>query len=64
MLLLPKFLAGFSGVAVEAVGYAGFFTATACLGLPVLVLVVLAGKARSELAKKRATSAEVNLPTK
>ena len=64
MLLLPKFLAGFSGVAVEAVGYAGFFTATACLGLPVLVLVALAGKARSELAKKRATSAEVNLPTK
>lgn len=64
MLLLPKFLAGFSGVAVEAVGYAGFFTATACLGLPVLVLVVLAGKARSESAKKRATSAEVNLPTK
>ena len=64
MLLLPKFLAGFSGVAVEAVGYAGFFTATACLGLPVLVLVVLAGKTRSESAKKRATSAEVNLPTK
>ncbi len=64
MLLLPKFLAGFSGVAVEAVGYAGFFTATACLGVPVLVLVALAGKARSELAKKRAASAEVELPTK
>ena len=58
MLLLPKFLAGFSGVAVEAIGYAGFFTATACLGLPVLVLVALAGKARSELAKKALTAAE------
>lgn len=58
MLLLPKFLAGFSGVAVEAIGYSGFFTATACLGLPVLVLVALAGKARSELAKKALTEAE------
>lgn len=64
MLLLPKFLAGFSGVAVEAVGYAGFFTATACLGVPVLVLVALAGKARSELAKKKGASAEADLPTK
>ena len=63
-LLLPKFLAGFSGVAVEAVGYAGFFTATACLGVPVLVLVALAGKARSELAKKKGASAEADLPTK
>ena len=64
MLLLPKFLAGFSGVAVEAVGYAGFFTATACLGGPVLVLVALAGKARSELAKKRAASTEAGIPAK
>ena len=39
MLLLPKFLAGFSGEVVDAVGYANFFTATALLGLPVLVLV-------------------------
>ena len=64
MLLLPKFLAGFSGVAVEAVGYAGFFTATACLGVPVLVLVALAGKARSELAKKRVASTEAGIPAK
>jgi PAT family beta-lactamase induction signal transducer AmpG len=44
MLLLPKFIAGFSGEFVDAHGYASFFTATAWLGLPVLVLVALASK--------------------
>ncbi|MBY0437675.1 MAG: MFS transporter [Burkholderiales bacterium] len=44
MLLLPKFLAGFSGWAVDQVGYGLFFTGTALLGLPVLVLVWLAGR--------------------
>lgn len=39
MLLLPKFLAGFSGVFVDAFGWIGFFTGTALLGLPVLLLV-------------------------
>ncbi|MFY7905812.1 MAG: MFS transporter, partial [Burkholderiaceae bacterium] len=38
MLLAPKWLAGFSGVAVDAVGYGMFFTGTAVLGVPVLVL--------------------------
>ncbi len=42
MLLLPKFLAGFSGQIVNAVGYAQFFTGTALLGLPVVLLVALA----------------------
>lgn len=42
MLLLPKFLAGFSGAWVDAHGYAQFFCATALLGLPVLLLVWLA----------------------
>jgi PAT family beta-lactamase induction signal transducer AmpG len=42
MLLLPKFLAGYSGAAVDAFGYAPFFVATASLGLPVLILVWLA----------------------
>jgi PAT family beta-lactamase induction signal transducer AmpG len=45
MLLLPKFIAGFSGAAVDAYGYAEFFTATALIGAPVLVLVWLAAKA-------------------
>jgi PAT family beta-lactamase induction signal transducer AmpG len=44
MLLLPKFLAGFSGVAVDASGYASFFVGTALLGLPVLLLVWLASR--------------------
>ena len=44
MLLLPKFLAGFSGQYVDAFGYAHFFTATAILGVPVLGLVWLASR--------------------
>jgi PAT family beta-lactamase induction signal transducer AmpG len=46
MLLLPKFVAGFSGDFVDAHGYATFFQATAWLGLPVLALVALAGRVR------------------
>ena len=42
MLLLPKWLTGFSGKYVDAFGYAHFFVATAILGLPVLVLIWLA----------------------
>lgn len=42
MLLLPKWLAGFSGKYVDAYGYGNFFVGTALLGLPVLVLVWLA----------------------
>jgi len=49
MLLLPKFIAGFSGDFVDAYGYAHFFTATAWLGLPVLVLVVLAARVHARL---------------
>jgi MFS transporter, PAT family, beta-lactamase induction signal transducer AmpG len=44
MLLLPKFMAGFSGDFVDAYGYASFFTATAWLGVPVLLLVALASR--------------------
>ncbi len=47
MLLLPKFVAGFSGDYVDAFGYAQFFTSTALLGLPVLVLVWLASKVKT-----------------
>jgi len=46
MLLLPKFIAGFSGQFVDAYGYENFFIATAILGLPVLILVWLAGQAK------------------
>ncbi len=44
MLLLPKFLAGFSGFVVETIGYSQFFVATALIGLPVLALVLWASK--------------------
>ena len=45
MLLLPKFLAGYSGKYVDSFGYEHFFTATALLGVPVLLLVWLAARA-------------------
>lgn len=51
MLLLPKFLAGYSGKYVEHFGFTHFFIATALLGLPVLILVWLAGKVRPPLPK-------------
>jgi PAT family beta-lactamase induction signal transducer AmpG len=44
MLLLPKFIAGFSGVFVDAYGYSTFFHATAALGVPVLLLIGLASR--------------------
>ncbi|MFO1228756.1 MAG: MFS transporter [Alicycliphilus sp.] len=46
MLLLPKWLAGFSGQFVDAHGYSAFFTGTALLGLPVLLLVWFASRAK------------------
>jgi PAT family beta-lactamase induction signal transducer AmpG len=42
MLLLPKWVAGFSGKFVDAYGYGQFFVGTALLGVPVLALVWLA----------------------
>ncbi len=48
MLLLPKWLAGFSGQFVDAHGYADFFLATAGLGVPVLVLVALAARVKAQ----------------
>ncbi len=47
MLLLPKFLAGYSGRYVDAFGYQNFFTATALLGVPVLLLVWLTSRIKS-----------------
>jgi PAT family beta-lactamase induction signal transducer AmpG len=44
MLLLPKFIAGYSGAFVDAYGYSSFFVGTALLGAPVLVLVALASR--------------------
>jgi len=44
MLLLPKFLGGFSGLLVDRMGYESFFTLTALMGVPVLLLVWLAAR--------------------
>ncbi len=41
MLLLPKWLAGFSGVFVNHFGYSNFFISTAIIGAPVLILIWL-----------------------
>ena len=51
MLLLPKFIAGYSGAVVDAYGYGTFFTATAMLGVPVLLLVALAARASPAVGK-------------
>ncbi|QJC54844.1 Protein AmpG [Polaromonas vacuolata] len=52
MLLLPKFLAGYSGSYVDSFGYSQFFTATALLGLPVLILVWLASRQKQRQIAK------------
>jgi PAT family beta-lactamase induction signal transducer AmpG len=44
MTLLPKTLGGYSGGMVDALGYPGFFALTTLMGLPVIALVVLAGR--------------------
>lgn len=42
MLLLPKWLAGFSGVYVDTFGYEHFFIVTALIGIPALILIGIA----------------------
>lgn len=44
MTLIPKSLGGYSGSMVNSIGYPNFFLMTAILGLPVLLLIVLAAK--------------------
>ena len=51
MLLLPKFLAGYSGKYVDSLGYSHFFIATAVLGLPVLLLLWLASRIKMPAAQ-------------
>ena len=58
MLMLPKFVAGFSGDYVNAHGYGGFFVSTALLGLPVLLLVALAARAQRQASAQNKPSAQ------
>ena len=51
MLLAPKFIAGYSGEYVDAFGYGNFFSATALLGAPVVLLVWLVWLASRKLAR-------------
>ncbi len=44
MTLLPKILGGYSGSMVDEVGYNNFFLITALMGIPVLILIGIAGK--------------------
>jgi len=40
MTLFPKLLGGYSGTFVESMGYASFFTMTAIMGIPVVLLIL------------------------
>jgi PAT family beta-lactamase induction signal transducer AmpG len=44
MTLLPKVLGGYSGSMAESLGYENFFLITALMGIPVLILILLARK--------------------
>ena len=44
MTLFPKLLGGYSGTVVDAFGYSWFFFGAALVGVPVLLLVALAGR--------------------
>lgn len=57
MLLLPKFVGGWSGWAVDHYSYPTFFIGTAVLGVPVLVLVWLASRIAPQAHAPRAGGA-------
>ena len=40
MLLIPKFIAGYSGTMVNNIGYEWFFVCTALIGVPVIAVIV------------------------
>jgi PAT family beta-lactamase induction signal transducer AmpG len=60
MLLLPKWIAGFSGAFVDAYGYTTFFVGTALLGVPVLLLVWLATRKQTIALPKARLGAEAD----
>jgi len=44
MTLFPKIIGGYSGTIVDSVGYSNFFLIAAALGVPVLLLIVVAAR--------------------
>ena len=44
MLFIPKLIAGYAGSWIDIMGYATFFTVTALLGVPVLILIIWIAK--------------------
>ncbi|WP_234198493.1 AmpG family muropeptide MFS transporter [Shewanella sp. AS1] len=60
MLLFPKFVAGFSGVYIDAFGYVNFFVAASIIGFPVLGLIWLVQKytPKAQKEQKQETSAQ------
>ena len=44
MMVIPKFISGYSGVAVDNVGYSWFWIITALAGIPALIFIVLGSK--------------------
>ena len=44
MTLLPKLIGGYSGTMVDAIGYSNFFLLTALMGIPVLLLILVAAR--------------------
>ena len=41
MLFFPKIIGGYSGTIVDNFGYVSFFIATALIGLPVIILIII-----------------------
>ncbi len=60
MVLLPKTLGGFSGEFVDAYGWSNFFSATALLGLPVLLLIALAVRSQKAIEARLASQSTIN----
>ncbi len=53
MLLLPKFIGGFSGIVVDTAGYPIFFLYAAALGIPSVLLIVLIMKRGQQTTNAR-----------
>ena len=50
-VLLPKLIAGYSGAIVDSVGYSYFFSITALLGLPAIILIIYYKTAYNKILK-------------